>query len=135
MSFEDKAHDAEKGVAITTSPAEDEVQTGETNTLKRSLKNRHMQMIAIGGSIGAGLFVGAGGALEAGGPASLVICFSVIGLMLLMTMQALGELTVLYPVNGAFFTYACRFIDESWVSLVQHFHQFCLILTKVRDVV
>jgi len=34
--------------------------------------------------------------------------------MLLFTVQALGELAVLYPVNGAFFTYACRFMDESW---------------------
>lgn len=34
--------------------------------------------------------------------------------MLLFTVQALGELAVLYPVNGAFFTYACRFLDESW---------------------
>lgn len=38
----------------------------------------------------------------------------IIGLMLLVTVQALGELAVLYPVNGAFFTYTCRFIDESW---------------------
>lgn len=43
-----------------------------------------------------------------------VICFMIIGIMLLFTVQALGELTVLYPVNGAFFTYSCRFIDESW---------------------
>lgn len=39
---------------------------------------------------------------------------SVSGTMLLFTVQALGELTVLYPVNGAFFTYSCRFISESW---------------------
>ena len=72
-----------------------------------------MQMIAIGGSIGAGLFVGSGGALHRGGPASVVIGFSIVGIMLLMTMQALGELAVLYPVNGAFFTYMCRFVSPS----------------------
>ena len=38
----------------------------------------------------------------------------IIGVMLLFTVQALGELAVLYPVNGAFFTYGCRFLDESW---------------------
>lgn len=71
-------------------------------------------MIAIGGAIGAGLFVGSGSALHSGGPASLVICYSIIGIMLLFTCQALAEMAVLYPVNGAFFTYIVRFVDPSW---------------------
>lgn len=70
-------------------------------------------MIAIGGSIGAGLFVGSGGALYRGGPAAVLIGFAIVGVMLLMTMQALGEMAVLYPVNGAFFTYICRFVSPS----------------------
>ncbi|TRX90790.1 hypothetical protein FHL15_008369 [Xylaria flabelliformis] len=82
--------------------------------LKTDLKGRHMQMIAIGGAIGAGLFIGSGSALHNGGPASLIIGYLVIGVMLLFTMQALGELAVLYPVNGAFYTYVVRFIDPSW---------------------
>ena len=40
----------------------------------------------------------------------------IVGAMLLFTVQALGELAVLYPVNGAFFTYGCRFIDEAWYA-------------------
>lgn len=52
-----------------------EAGTHENFALKKGLKGRHMQMIAIGGSIGTGLFVGSGGALANGGPASLVcIC-------------------------------------------------------------
>ncbi|KAI0969435.1 amino acid permease [Xylaria arbuscula] len=82
--------------------------------LKTDLRGRHMQMIAVGGAIGAGLFVGSGGALHSGGPAPLVIGYLIVGLMLLFTMQALGELAVLYPVNGAFYTYIVRFIDPSW---------------------
>ncbi|KAL6244430.1 hypothetical protein RBB50_008672 [Rhinocladiella similis] len=84
------------------------------NPLAQKLRSRHMQMIAIGGSIGAGLFVGSGGALRTGGPASVLLGFLIVGFMLLCTMQALGELTVLYPVNGAFYTYIVRFVDPSW---------------------
>lgn len=43
-----------------------------------------------------------------------VICFILMGIMILMMMQALGEMAVLYPVNGAFFTYMVRFLDPSW---------------------
>ncbi len=67
-----------------------------------------------GGAIGAGLFVSSGSALRSGGPAPLVICYMIIGIMLLFTCQALAELAVLYPVNGAFYTYTVRFVDPSW---------------------
>jgi amino acid transporter len=53
--------------------------------LDRTMKSRHLNMIAIGGSIGAGFFVGAGGALYKGGPASLLLCFSIIGVMMFNT--------------------------------------------------
>lgn len=51
------------------------------NQLNKTMKARHLNMIAIGGSIGAGLFVGSGSALNRGGPASLLICFGLIGIV------------------------------------------------------
>ena len=59
-------------------------------------------MIAIGGSIGTGLFVGSGYALATGGPASLVLSFILTGIMLYCTVHALGEMAVLFPVAGSF---------------------------------
>jgi len=84
------------------------------NQLNQTLKTRHLHMIAIGGSIGAGLFVGSGAALNRGGPAALLICFGAIGIMIFNVVYALGELAVMYPVSGGFYTYSSRFIDPSW---------------------
>jgi len=82
--------------------------------LDKSMKTRHLHMIAIGGSIGAGFFVGSGGALAKGGPASVLIDFSIMGVMIFNVVYALGELAVMYPVSGGFYTYSTRFIDPSW---------------------
>ena len=82
--------------------------------LERSMKTRHLHMIAIGGSIGAGFFVGSGSALRTGGPGSVLIGFLIMGVMMFNTVYALGELAVMYPVSGGFYTYATRFIDPSF---------------------
>ena len=71
-------------------------------------------MIAIGGSIGTGLFVASGSALATGGPASVLISFCIIGLMLYCTVHALGEMAVLFPVSGSFSAYSTRFLDPAW---------------------
>lgn len=82
--------------------------------LLRSLKNRHLQMIAFGGSIGTGLFVGSGSSLRTGGPAGLIIAYILIGSMMFSTIQSMGELVVTFPVAGSILTYNTRFIDPSW---------------------
>jgi amino acid transporter len=65
---------------------------GVADELERNMKPRHLHMIAIGGSIGAGFFVGSGGALATGGPGSLLIDFLIIGVMMFNVVYALGEL-------------------------------------------
>lgn len=82
--------------------------------LKRSLKSRHLQMIAIGGAIGTGLFVGSGKALSTAGPAGILIGWGLTGTMIYCMVMAMGEMAVAYPIAGGFTTYASRFIDESF---------------------
>nr|WP_127842959.1 amino acid permease [Actinomyces wuliandei] len=77
----------------------------------KSLKNRHLQMIAIGGSIGTGLFLGAGGRLAQGGP-GLAIAYAVCGLFAFLMVRALGELAIRRPSSGAFVSYAREFLGE-----------------------
>ncbi|KAK0661261.1 amino acid permease/ SLC12A domain-containing protein [Cercophora samala] len=93
----------------------------ENGQLKKALKNRHLQMIAMGGAIGAGLFIGSGKALSTGGPGSVLICYTLIGVMMLFTCQALAELSVVYPSNGAFFEHCLRFLDPTWQSCLRGF--------------
>ena len=75
----------------------------------RGLRERHIQMIAIGGAIGVGLFLGSASAIQKAGP-SLLISYVVAGAVIFLIMRALGELLLYRPVSGAFATYAEEFV-------------------------
>lgn len=91
-----------------------ETDKNQHNKLNQNMKGRHLHMIAIGGSIGAGLFVGTGGALNRGGPMGLILCYMIIGVMMFNVVFALGEMAMLYPVSGGFYVLVTRFVDPSW---------------------
>jgi AAT family amino acid transporter len=57
-------------------------------------------MIAIAGTIGTGLFLGTGKSLAQGGPASVLICYTIVGFVVYVTVQLLGEMATQYPVAG-----------------------------------
>lgn len=82
--------------------------------LQQKMKPRHLQMIAVGGSIGTGLFVGSGSALLKGGPAAVLLAWIIMGVMLIMVTQALGEMAIMFPVSGGFYTLASRMLDPSF---------------------
>ncbi len=78
-----------------------------SNGLKAGLKNRHLSMIAIGGVIGAGLFVGSGSGIAAAGPAILV-SYALVGVLVVFVMRMLGEMAAANPASGSFSEYADR---------------------------
>ncbi|MEK5059274.1 amino acid permease [Paenibacillus shunpengii] len=81
--------------------------------LKKGLKTRHMTMIALGGSIGTGLFLASGGAIANSGPGGALIAYAAVGIMVYFLMTSLGELATFMPDSGSFSTYATRFVDPS----------------------
>ncbi|MFD7227199.1 amino acid permease [Streptomyces sp. NPDC059881] len=78
---------------------------------RKDLKSRHINMIAIGGAIGTGLFLGAGGRMANAGP-SLFIAYAVCGVFAFFVVRALGELVLYRPSSGAFVSYAREFMGE-----------------------
>ncbi|MEZ3499410.1 L-asparagine permease [Pantoea sp. KPR_PJ] len=78
---------------------------------QKAMGNRHVQMIAIGGAIGTGLFLGAGGRLQAAGPA-LALIYLVCGIFSFFILRALGELVLHRPSSGSFVSYAREFLGE-----------------------
>lgn len=82
--------------------------------LKRSLKSRHMNMIALGGSIGTGLFVAGGEVVSTAGPGGALVAYGFIGIMVYFLMTSLGEMATYLPVPGSFSTYASRYVDPAF---------------------
>ena len=77
-------------------------------TLKRGLQNRHIQLIALGGAIGTGLFLGIGPAIQMAGPAVL-LGYGVAGIIAFLIMRQLGEMVVQEPVSGSFAHFAYKY--------------------------
>ena len=83
----------------------------EQSGYRTALKARHLQMIALGGAIGTGLFMGAGGRLNAAGPL-LAVSYLVCGVFAFFILRALGELVIHRPSSGSFISYAREFFGE-----------------------
>ena len=82
--------------------------------LARKLSARQVQMIAIGGTIGTGLFLGTGRSLATGGPGAILVAYSIVGGIVFVTMLSLGEMAAFVPVAGSFCTFAGRYVDDAF---------------------
>lgn len=90
----------------------EDIEAGDSG-LVRALASRHLQFIAIGATIGTGVFIGMGNALATAGPVSLLIAFIFVGSVVYSTMTSLGEMAAFLPINGSFTAYATRFVDPT----------------------
>src|SRR5438105_3592274 len=98
-----------QGVRQVTRPdsfrEEDNTMGAPPAQLKKGLKQRHLTMIAMGGVIGAGLFVGSGVVIGSAGPAAF-LSYAVTGVLIIMVMRMLGEMAVANPSTGSFADYS-----------------------------
>ncbi|GKQ34532.1 amino acid permease [Streptomyces sp. A012304] len=98
-------------------------------TLSHGLKQRHLSMIALGGVIGAGLFVGSGAGIAAAGP-SIVLAYALSGLLVMLVMRMLGEMSAAYPSSGSFSAHAERAIGP-WAGFTAGWSFWVLLCTAV----
>lgn len=106
----DKDIEGSKGAPLSDTHSEHAIIADK---LARKLSARQVQMIAIGGTIGTGLFLGTGKSLATGGPASMLIAYAIVGGIVLLTMLALGEMAAYVPIAGSFCTFAGRYVNDS----------------------
>ncbi|KAI1104341.1 amino acid permease-domain-containing protein [Jackrogersella minutella] len=83
-------------------------------SLQKVITTRQFVLMALSSSIGAGVLLATYSSLAVGGPASLLVSFTIIGFAVWITMCALGELSAAFPVNGSFYEYSVRFISPAW---------------------
>ncbi len=102
--------------------------------LERNLENRHIQMIALGGAIGTGLFMGSGKTISVAGP-SILLVYAIIGVMLFFVMRALGELLLSNLEYKSFTDFADDLLGP-WAGFFTGWtYWFCWIVTAIAEVV
>ncbi|MER5516128.1 amino acid permease [Streptomyces sp. NPDC002763] len=113
----------------STTQVEKPPAQGADASLSHGLKQRHLSMIALGGVIGAGLFVGSGAAIAAAGP-SVVVAYALSGLLVMLVMRMLGEMSAAHPSSGSFSAHAERAIGP-WAGFTAGWSFWVLLCTAV----
>lgn len=102
--------------------------------LKRDLANRHVQLIAIGGTIGTGLFLGSGKAIQQAGP-SIILTYLIVGIAVFFVMRALGELLLSKAGYQSFTDIAEDYLGPRAAFITGWTYWFCWIMTAMADVI
>ncbi|HRO95317.1 D-serine/D-alanine/glycine transporter [Citricoccus sp.] len=119
---------------MTLTPARPVSTTEQSPHLERALSNRHIQLIAIGGAIGTGLFMGSGKTISVAGP-SVIFVYMIIGFMLFFVMRAMGELLLSNTDYKNFADFAGDLLGPWAAFFTGWTYWFCWVVTGIADVV
>lgn len=106
----------------------------ENNQLKRGLSARHIQMIALGGTIGVGLFMGSASTIQWTGP-SVLLAYAISGLFIFFIMRAMGEMLYLEPSTGSFATFGHNYIHPLAGYLTAWSNWFQWLIVGMSEVI
>ncbi|CAI7594918.1 unnamed protein product [Penicillium bialowiezense] len=112
-NLEDEQRDYLKGTLMGEQNDKTQAVISELDNKKRGLKQRHIQMIALAGTIGTGLFLATGKALARGGPLSMLIAYCLVGVLICCVVFSVAELSALAPLSGGIIRHAEWFVDPA----------------------
>ena len=104
-----------------------------TNEMERGLNNRHVQFIAIGGTIGTGLFLGSGKSLALTGP-SIVFVYILVGVIMFFLMRAIGEMMYRDPSQHTFINFITRYLGNGWGHFAGWTYWAALVLLGMTEI-
>lgn len=111
----------------------DDSDYGADSELRRLLSTRHLTMIALGSSIGMGLWLGSGTSLTNGGPAAIFLGYLLSGSMIWAVSHSIGEMAVMYPIPSAFVQWTGKFVDPAAAFALGWAYWFSYCITIANE--
>ncbi len=105
----------------------------QTNDMERGLSNRHVQFIAIGGTIGTGLFLGSGKSISLTGP-SIIFVYILVGVVMFFLMRAIGEMMYRDPSQHTFINFIGRYLGRGWGKFAGWTYWIALVLLGMTEI-
>jgi len=133
MQSETSPADMRAAQAATPATAEPVESLDKGNEMARGLNNRHVQFIAIGGTIGTGLFLGSGKSIALTGP-SIIFVYIGVGLIMFLLMRAIGEMMYRDPSQHTFINFITRYLGRGWGKFAGWTYWIVLILTGMTEI-
>ena len=110
-----------------------QTNNGHTNKMERSLTKRHVQFIAIGGTIGTGLFLGSGKSISLTGP-SIMFVYIIVGLIMFLLMRGIGELMYKDPNQHTFISFITKYLGKGWGNFAGWSYWIVLVLIGMSEI-